>query len=150
PDLRRPAVRVLLALDTVGGVWTYGLELTRALGARGVEVVLAALGERLSPEQRRAALGSPAARVFALECALEWMAEPCGDVAPSGDWLLEIAAETEPDLVHLNAYAHAALPWHVPVVVGAHSDVLSWHEAVRGEPAGEEWDDYRERAAAGL
>ena len=143
-------MRTLLVVDTVGGVWTYGLELTRALGERGVEVVLAALGEPLSPEQRRAALDSPAARVYASECALEWMDAPWGDVERSGDWLQSIAREHDVDLVHLNGYAHAALAWHVPVVVGAHSDVLSWHEAVRREPAGPEWDEYREHVGAGL
>ena len=58
--------------------------------------------------------------------------------------------EVEPDLVHLNGYAHASLPWASPVVVVAHSDVLSWHEAVRGAPAGPEWRHYRDRVAAGL
>jgi len=143
-------MRVLLALDTVGGVWTYGLELTRVLARNRVEVVLAALGERLSPEQRRDALDSPASRVYILECALEWMDEPWGDVERSGTWLLDVACETGADLVHLNAFAHGALPWPVPVVLGVHSDVLSWHHAVRGEPAGSEWDEYRLAVAAGL
>jgi glycosyltransferase involved in cell wall biosynthesis len=143
-------MRVLLVLDTIGGVWTYGLELTRALARHGIEVVLAALGNPLSPEQRRDALESPAARVYAFQCALEWMEHPWGDVARSGDWLLEVAGETGVDLVHLNAFAHGALPWPVPVLIGAHSDVLSWHEAVRGEPAGPQWDAYREAAGAGL
>ena len=143
-------MRVLLAVDTVGGVWAYGLELTRALVRRGVGVVLAALGEPLSAEQRAAALASGAARVYAYPCALEWMEHPWGDVRRSGEWLRMVALETDVDLAHLNGYAHAALEWHVPVVVGAHSDVLSWHEAVRGEPAGPEWDRYREEVAAGL
>lgn len=143
-------MRTLLALDTVGGAFTYGLELAHALGARGVEVVLAALGEPLSAEQRRAALDSPAQRICAHECALEWMDDPWEDVARSGAWLLGVGRESDVDLVHLNGYAHAALPWPVPVVVGAHSDVLSWHTAVRGEAAGPEWDEYRARMAAGL
>ena len=143
-------MRTLLVVDTVGGVWTYGLELTRALGERGVEVVLAALGEPLSAEQREEALESPACRVYAYPCALEWMERPWGDVRRSGEWLLGVAAENDVDLVHVNGYAHAALPWRVPVVVGAHSDVLSWHEAVRGGPAGREWDEYRRAVSAGL
>ena len=52
--------------------------------------------------------------------------------------------------MHLNAYVHAVLPWRAPVVVGAHSDVLSWHEAVRGVPAGPEWARYRAAVGAGL
>jgi glycogen synthase len=143
-------VRILLALDTVGGVWTYGLELTRALARFEAEVVLAALGEPLRGEQRVEAIESPAVRVYALECALEWMDEPWTDVRRSGEWLLEVARESEADLAHLNCFAYGALPWRMPVVVAAHSDVLSWHEAVRGEPAGPEWDRYREAVEAGL
>jgi glycogen(starch) synthase len=42
------------------------------------------------------------------------------------------------------------MPWGAPVLVVGHSDVLSWHQAVRGTPAGSEWDRYREAVAAGL
>jgi glycogen(starch) synthase len=143
-------VRILLVLDTAGGVWTYGLELTRALARHEIEVVLAALGRPLSAEQRREALDSPATRVYALDCALEWMEEPWADVRRSGEWLLGIARTTEVDVVHLNSFAHGALPWRVPVVVGAHSDVLSWHEAVRGEPVGPEWARYSNAVEQGL
>ena len=31
-----------------------------------------------------------------------------------------------PDLVHLNGYCHAALPWRAPAIVVAHSCVRSW------------------------
>jgi glycogen synthase len=143
-------VRILLVLDTVGGVWTYGLELTRALARYDVEVILAALGEPLSAEQRAEALDSPAVRVYALDCALEWMDEPWGDVRRCGKWLVAIAREGDADLVHLNCFAYGALRWPVPVLVAAHSDVLSWHEAVRGEPAGPEWSRYRDAVEAGL
>ena len=143
-------MRVLLSVDTVGGVWTYALELTNALARYDVEVVLAALGEPLREEQRTAALASPALRVHALDCDLEWMDEPWGDVERSGEWLLEIAAADDVDLVHLNGFAHGSLPWAVPVLVAAHSDVCSWHEAVRREPAGSEWDRYRDAVEQGL
>ena len=33
--------RVLMTADTVGGVWTYSLDLARALGEYGIEVALA-------------------------------------------------------------------------------------------------------------
>ena len=54
----------------------------------------------------------------------------------AGEWLLALAGRARPDVVHLNGYAHAALPWARPIVVVAHSCVLSWHEAVRGRAAG--------------
>jgi glycosyltransferase involved in cell wall biosynthesis len=136
-----------MTTDTIGGVWTYALELADALAERGVEVVLAAMGTQLRPDQERALRGR---RAYASEYALEWMPNPWDDVARAGEWLLEIAAETAPDVVHLNGYAHGALEWDAPVVVVGHSDVLSWHEAVRGRPAGPEWQRYREAVAAGL
>jgi glycosyltransferase involved in cell wall biosynthesis len=52
--------------------------------------------------------------------------------------------------VHVNGYVHAALDWDLPVVVVAHSDVLSWFEAVRGQAAPPEWDRYRREVARGL
>lgn len=44
-----------MTADAVGGVWTYALGLARELGARGVEVLLAALGPTFSAAQRREA-----------------------------------------------------------------------------------------------
>ena len=45
--------RVLMTADTVGGVWTYALDLSAGLGRSGIEVVLATMG-RLPPPQQRA------------------------------------------------------------------------------------------------
>ncbi|HUR84020.1 MAG TPA: glycosyltransferase family 4 protein, partial [Solirubrobacteraceae bacterium] len=72
------------------------------------------------------------------------------DVEASGRRLLALAEEARVDLVHLNGFSHGALPWRVPVVVAAHSCVLSWHAAVRNAPAGPEWDRYRAAVSAGL
>jgi glycogen(starch) synthase len=55
-----------------------------------------------------------------------------------------------PDLVHLNGYAHAALPWRPPVLVVAHSCVLSWWRAVHRCDAPPEWDRYRLFVSRGL
>jgi glycogen(starch) synthase len=143
-------VRLLLTADTVGGVWTYALELADALAEHDVEVTLAATGAPLTPDQRSALRSSRVARAFAADYALEWMEDPWRDLERAGHWLLEIAAEVGPDVVQLNAYAHAALPWDAPVVVVGHSDVLSWHEAVRERPAGPQWDRYRDVVREGL
>jgi glycosyltransferase involved in cell wall biosynthesis len=56
----------------------------------------------------------------------------------------------QPDVVHLNGFAHGALPWRAPVVVAAHSDVVSWWWAVHGEPPPERYDRYRSAVEAGL
>jgi glycogen synthase len=143
-------MKVLMTTDTVGGVWTYALELADALAERDVQVTLAAMGPTPRADQQAELRASRVHRADARAYALEWMDDPWADVERAGEWLLAIAEEVEPDLVHLNGYAHAALPWHIPVVVVAHSDVLSWHHAVRRKPAGDEWTHYRQAVEAGL
>ena len=44
-------MKILMTADTVGGVWTYALELAGALAPHGVEVALATMGRRLSSAQ---------------------------------------------------------------------------------------------------
>jgi glycogen synthase len=126
------------------------VELARALAARGVEIVLATEGARL-PADRRAALRRIAGLVHDEGAfALEWMEEPWADVAAAGEWLLDLEARERPDVVHLNAFAHGALPFRAPKLVVGHSCVLSWFQAVRGEVAPPSWDRYRAAVAAGL
>ncbi|MEA2468313.1 MAG: glycogen synthase [Thermoleophilaceae bacterium] len=130
-----------MTTDAVGGVWTYARELAAALRERDVEVTLAVVGpvpEGLDHD------------VQAIGGSLEWQEDPWTGVELAGRRLLSLADEMRPDVVHLNGYAHAALPWPAPVMVVGHSCVLSWWEAVRGEPAPPEWDRYRREVQAGL
>jgi glycosyltransferase involved in cell wall biosynthesis len=78
------------------------------------------------------------------------MPDPWDDVARAGEWLLDLADEVRPDVVHVNGFAHAALAWHAPVLVCGHSDVVSWYRAVRGIEPPPEWDRYRAEVARGL
>lgn len=142
--------RVLMTADTVGGVWTYACELAQALAPHGVEITLAAMGGALSAAQARRAAAIPSLHVVESSYALEWMAEPWRDVDAAGEWLLGLAARVRPDLVHVNGYAHAALPFKAPVVVVAHSCVWTWTRAVHGRDPGPEWNEYRRRVVAGL
>ena len=141
--------RILMTADTVGGVWTYAIDLATALAARGTEVVLATMGAPMSEDQRDQvdALGLA---VHESELALEWMPDPWEEVDRAGDWLLELAAREAVDLVHLNGFVHGALDWPVPAVVVAHSCVVSWWRAVHGEDPPPAWDEYRRRVTAGL
>jgi glycosyltransferase involved in cell wall biosynthesis len=144
------ALKVLLTTDTVGGVFSHVTALARGLSARGVELAIATFGRAPTPEQRLE-LGSIAnARVFESAYALEWMDEPWADVDAAGDWLCALAREFRPHVVHLNGYCHAALPLAAPVLVGAHSCVLSWWRAVFGEAAPARYAEYRRRVKAGL
>jgi glycogen(starch) synthase len=139
-----------MTADTVGGVWTYALELVDALAAHDVHVVLATMGAPQRPDQRRAAAASRAVEVHDGGFRLEWMDDPWDDVAAAGEWLLALSDRVRPDVVHLNEYAHAALPWGVPTVVVAHSCVLSWWRAVKGTDAPSSWDRYRGAVSGGV
>lgn len=139
-----------MTADTIGGVWTYALELARALGPRGVEVALATMGAPLSRAQREEAGRVPNLTLFKSEYRLEWMEEPWSDVRRAGEWLLHLESRLKPDVVHLNGYAHGQLPWRAPTVVVGHSCVLSWWRAVKGEDAPPEWETYRREVARGL
>lgn len=145
-----PIRRVLMTADTVGGVWGYSLELSRALGAHGVEVGLATMGAPLTPAQWREANAIPNLRIFESAFRLEWMDSPWKDVERAGDWLLTLESEFAPDIVHLNGYAHGDLPWKEPRIIVGHSCVLSWWRAVKGEEAPSEWARYREAVRRGV
>jgi glycogen(starch) synthase len=143
-------MRILMTADTVGGVWTYALELAAVLSVDGVEVHLATMGRPLDHVQRAEVRRSAVAAVHESQYALEWEDDPWDDVDRAGYWLLELEEAVAPDVVHLNGYAHGSLPWRAPAVVVAHSDVLSWWEAVRGTPAPEEWTAYQWAVETGL
>lgn len=142
-------MKILLTSDTVGGVWTHSLELGGGLVRRGHDVVLATMGPAPSAAQARhaAALGIDL-RVSTFK--LEWMADPWSDLRRAGAWLLQLERAVSPDVVHLGGYVHAAMPWHVPVVVTAHSCVCTWWRAVHNDSAPPEWDRYREAVRGGL
>lgn len=142
--------KVLMTADTVGGVWNYALELARGLSEQGVEVALATMGAPMDVLQREMAGRIPRLKLFESNFKLEWMEDPWRDVERAGDWLLGLEARFSPDLVHLNGFAHGSLPWNAPKIVVGHSCVLSWWEAVKREPAPEEWNHYREAVRAGL
>ena len=143
-------LRLLMTADTVGGVWSYAIELVRALGSRRVEVLLATLGAPLSPAQRRTASQLSHLTVCESRFKLEWMDNPWTDVDASSTWLMDLARDFRPHIVHLNTYAHGALPWHVPVLMVGHSCVLSWWQAVKQEAAPPHWATYQQRVQAGL
>jgi glycogen(starch) synthase len=142
--------RILMTSDAVGGVWTYTLELVRALGAQGVEVCVAVMGREPGAEQQRDFEKLENAALKPAPFALEWEDNPWGDVDAASGWLLDLADEFAPDVVHLNGYAHATLPWDAPVLVAAHSCVQTWWRAVRGERAPAQFAEYRRRVLAGL
>jgi glycogen(starch) synthase len=142
--------KILMTADPIGGVWTYALELAKALAPQGVEIALATMGGAVSWEQRQELGTLPNVELCENRCRLEWMDEPWADVQRSGEWLLDLAARFAPDVVHLNGFCHGALPWPAPVLIVAHSCVLSWWAAVKAEAAPARFDAYRRRVGEGL
>jgi glycosyltransferase involved in cell wall biosynthesis len=148
------SLRILMTADAVGGVWTYALTLAASLmalpGRPVAGVVLAVLGPAPTAAQCAEAAGIANLHLVAAPWRLEWMEDPWREVDRATEWLLDLAATHRPDVAHLNGYAHAAADWPVPVLVAAHSCVLSWWQAVHHEPAPAAWDTYRCRVRAGL
>jgi len=145
-----PIERILMTADTVGGVWTYALDLCRAYSAGGINVCLATMGGPLSANQQADAAAIQGLEICSGDYKLEWMDDPWTDIEEAGEWLLSLDRRFKPDIIHLNGYAHAALNWSAPVLVVAHSCVLSWWQAVKHTAAPPEWTTYRECVKQGL
>ena len=144
-------IRILMTTDTVGGVWTYSCGLAASLAASGAEVILATLGPPARADQCEMLHGS---RIHLIETdlALEWQDPEGRDLANARRVLAALEAQFRPDVVHLNSFREATLPWRAPTVLVAHSCVNSWALACRdsawlGEPR---WMGYTERVAAAL
>jgi glycosyltransferase involved in cell wall biosynthesis len=142
--------KILMTADAVGGVWQYCVDLAAGLAQENVQVLLAVLGPAPSTEQRRQASLIPNLTLAEGNYALEWMSDPWADVDKSGEWLLQLQNDFNADLIHLNGYSHASLPWNKPVLVVAHSCVYSWWRAVFDCAPGPEWLEYQCRVTAGL
>jgi glycosyltransferase involved in cell wall biosynthesis len=88
------------------------------------------MGPPPGPAQRAAAYELQNLELIVRTFQLEWADDPWDDVARAGQWLLELEARVRPEVVHLNGYAHAALPFRAPVLVVGHSCLLSWDAAI--------------------
>lgn len=149
PQLHRPKT-ILMTADTIGGVWTYVVELARSLQEHEVQVFLASMGRRLDESQKQDLRGLHNVQLFESSYKLEWMEKPWWDLERAGKWLLDLEQRLQPEMVHLNNYVHGALPFQAPKLVVGHSCVLSWWQAVKGEPAPEQWNWYHFQVARGL
>lgn len=147
---RTAPCRLLMTADTIGGVWTYALELCRALRSSGHEIALATMGRLPDRAQRREAMAIPGLELHASPHRLIWMDEPWRDIEAAADWLSGLAAAVRPDVVHLNDLGHAHLAWPAPTLVVVHSCVLSWWRAVHATAAPAAWDRYAAHVRRGL
>ena len=143
-------LKVLMTTDTVGGVWVYSLELCKALQQYGVDVHLAAMGGWPTPVQQVQVEKMKNVKLYKSDYKLEWMQDPWEDVEKSRKWINSIYHTINPDVIHLNNYAHVEENWTAPVVTVFHSCVQTWWQAVKGENAPETWDLYTRTVAQSL
>src|SRR3954465_616790 len=113
--------RVMMTADTVGGVWTYAMELIRGYARYDIDVTLATMGAEPTRSQAVEAAQLPNLDLVSSRYKLEWMDDPWQDLLDAGEWLLDLHQRVRPDLVHLNGYTHGNLPWSAPCVVAGHS-----------------------------
>jgi glycogen(starch) synthase len=140
-----------MTADAVGGVWSYSIDLARALCSEGARILLATFGPRPSAEQRHEAQTISRLQLVESDFPLEWAHDASPQaIAAGGTWLFRTADAFAPDIVHLNGYCYAALPWRTPTVVVAHSDVYTWWEATHGGAPPAEWQHYYDGVASGL
>lgn len=145
-------MHVLVTADTISGVWTYTRELVTGLVTRGIRVTLVSLGEIPLPQQTSWMESLHGLDYRPTAFRLDWMQEGEFDLEESSAYLVNLAAELQPDVLHLNQLCYGNLPVNVPRVVVAHGDMISWWNAVHGhEPKPSQWLRwYREVVSRGL
>jgi len=127
--------RILITADTVGGVWTYAVDLARALGEIEIETILVIIGPPPTPAQRATIARLDRVTLIQSDAALDWLARDAAEIAAAGRKIAAIADDYAVDLVQLNSPALAAeAEFAVPVVAVAHSCLASWWEAVETGP----------------
>lgn len=130
-------------------MWVHTLDLARGLAKHGVRTTLATMGKPISATQRAEAKSIPGLDLYTSEYRTETMLNPWEDVNAAGSWLLALADRVRPDIVHLNHYSHASLPWNVPTVVSANGDLVSRCQAISRHGAYESVE-YARRVQGGL
>lgn len=143
-------LRILMTADTVGGVWSYSVELCKALLPFNVHFYLITTGAPMQASQKKEVDASENVTVYETHFLLEWMDNPWQNIDASGEWLLQLEEELKPDLIHINGYVYGSLAWKAPVIIVAHSDVFSWFLAVKGTMPPSEWNEYFTRVREGL
>lgn len=143
-------MRILMTTDTVGGVWTYTMDLIKGLEKYKVEVILATMGNHPSAAQMAQIRKLKRVILDTSGYKLEWMPDPWKDLERAQRWLLQLSFNFNPDVIHFNSFAFDGKLFTAPVVMVGHSCVLSWWQAVKNEPAPPQWSRYAETLRRGL
>jgi glycogen synthase len=142
-------LQILMTTDTVGGVWSYALDLCRSLQEH-VFFHLITTGARMKDWQKKEVEQLNNVEVYETDYMLEWMDNPWKDIDESCDWLERLEASIKPDVVHLNAFCYGSLNFKAPSIVVGHSDVYSWWMEVLKEDPPKEYLEYYWRVKKGL
>jgi glycogen(starch) synthase len=143
--------RILMTADSSEGLWSYAMELSRALTSFGIHVTLATMGAPRSALQRRESEQVSGLEVHEQPFKLEWTPDdPWDEALAAAHWLRELDEAVQPSLVHLNHFCHVAIGWSAPTLVVAHGCLLSRWDAVKSQRAPAEWTAYRYEVEAGL
>lgn len=132
-----------MTADTLGGVWTYCMQLCHVLQGYGVEVHLASMGAIPSAKQQEEVSSLQNVNIYPSEFKLEWMQDCEEDLQKARKWILRLNRKIDPDLIHLNNYMPMDFD-NKPVITVIHSCVATWWQAVKGKPAPAEWKSYRQ------
>jgi glycosyltransferase involved in cell wall biosynthesis len=142
--------KILMTVDAVGGIWTYAVQLGAALQKYNIEVFFACMGPPPDNLQKKQLLRYDNIKLYENNYRLEWMDNPWEDLKNASEWLLHLNQTTSPDVIHLNGFYHAVLPWNAPVVVVAHSCVFSWFDHVKSTLPPPVWNQYKKYVQDGL
>ena len=133
-------LRLLMTLDSVGGVWRYAMDLARALRLVGVETVFLGFGP--PPSDRQRAEAESLGLLDWGDSPLDWLVEDVSALARVPGLIDDAVRRHGVDLLHLNLPTQAVgLESDLPILVVSHSCVTTWFRAVRGTglPPGWEW-----------
>ena len=130
-------MRLLLTTDTIGGVWSFTKTLVQGLLAAGDAVALVSFGREPTMSQQDAlqALHDDFGSNFLFVSStvpLEWMDENDPVWDEGSCVLLRVIEEFRAQVLHSSQMCFGRLSSRLPVVVTAHSDVLSWAECTLG------------------
>jgi glycogen synthase len=123
-------VHVLVTGDTLSGSWVYTRELVTGLVTRGVRVTLVSFGDIPLPAQTSWMDHLHGLDYHPTAFRLEWMQEAEEDRGEASAFLLSLAQELRPNVLHFHQFSYGNLPIDIPRIVMAYGDLLTWREAV--------------------
>jgi glycosyltransferase involved in cell wall biosynthesis len=135
-------IKILMTADTVGGVWTYAINLCKGLQDYNTEIHLMTMGGSLDKSQVRQISQLRNIFLYCSDYKLEWMDNPWEDVKLAGQWISSVYKKVKPDIVHFNNYGELCGEWMCPVVTVFHSCVQTWWKAVKTSKIPAEWEKY--------